>query len=253
MIQLSSSGLSGTSVLGAVNAAGFSVSGHVAPGEIVSLYGIGLGPSSGAVAQFDAAGHVPTTLGGVQVMFDGVPAPLLYTGATQINALVPFGVGSQAQTSVQVISGSASSAPLQLAVVAADPSIVSIVSSVPPPVGTFFAAALNQDNSFNSTSNPAKAGSIVVFWVNGPGAFSPTLADGEMVAAPCPQAVQPVTVLFDGQPVTALYDGAAPTFVAGPIQVNAQLPQSIKAGNSHTLQLKAGDFLSGVVPIYVQP
>jgi uncharacterized protein (TIGR03437 family) len=261
VIQIPASGLTGTAMFGAVNSAFYSVAGRVAPGEVISLYGSGLGPSTGVVAQFDASGNLPTSLAGVQLTFDGSPAPLLYVGAAQINAVVPFGVGGKAQTSVQVISGSASSSALQLAVVAADPAIVTVFAgvagfpTVPPPAGQIYTAALNQDNSFNSPTNPAKAGSIVSFWANGAGAFSPALVDGTMVEPPLPQPVQPVSVLFDGQPAQTTYAGAAPSFVAGPIQINLQLPQTLPATFHpyHQVQLKVSNFSSTVVPIYVQP
>jgi hypothetical protein len=42
-------------VFGAANAAAASVTGTVAPGEIVSLYGVGLGPKTGVPAQFDSS------------------------------------------------------------------------------------------------------------------------------------------------------------------------------------------------------
>src|SRR5262249_52082767 len=50
----------------------------VAPGEIVALFGNGLGPVQAANLELDASGHVAKTLGNTQVLFDGVPAPLLY-------------------------------------------------------------------------------------------------------------------------------------------------------------------------------
>ena len=74
---------SGTYAACVLNAASFAAGnaapfplGTVAPGEIVSLFGSGLGPGAPAVT------------------FDGIPAPVLYAGANQINAVVPYGVGS---------------------------------------------------------------------------------------------------------------------------------------------------------------
>ena len=66
--------------------------GTVAPGEIVSVFGVGLGPDQPALAQPSSSGLVSTRLGGTQVLFDGVAAPLLYVGPNQINAVVPYGV-----------------------------------------------------------------------------------------------------------------------------------------------------------------
>ncbi len=38
----------------------------------------------------DQTGKVSTSLGGVQVMFNGTAAPLTYLSASQINAVVPY-------------------------------------------------------------------------------------------------------------------------------------------------------------------
>jgi hypothetical protein len=61
--------------------------GAVAPGEMVALYGNGLGPAQGVQPSGYSA-----RVAGVQVTFDGVPAPLQWVQDSQINAAVPFSV-----------------------------------------------------------------------------------------------------------------------------------------------------------------
>jgi len=51
-------------------------------------HGVGLGPSQPVTAYPAASTPYPTTLGGTQVLFDGVAAPMLYATANQINAVV---------------------------------------------------------------------------------------------------------------------------------------------------------------------
>jgi uncharacterized protein (TIGR03437 family) len=63
----------------------------VAPGELITLTGFGIGPDIGVVYQPSAQGNVPTQLAGVQVLFDGVPVPILYAQSRQINAIAPVG------------------------------------------------------------------------------------------------------------------------------------------------------------------
>jgi uncharacterized protein (TIGR03437 family) len=41
-------------------------------------------------------------LEGVHVLFDGVPAPITYARADQVNAVVPYGVAGQSTTKLQV-------------------------------------------------------------------------------------------------------------------------------------------------------
>ena len=73
------------------NLTGGQNSAFVAPGALVTIAGKYL--SSGTVTAVpDANGNYPTKLGGVQVYFDGITAPLLYVSPTQINAQLPFEV-----------------------------------------------------------------------------------------------------------------------------------------------------------------
>ncbi|OFW10056.1 MAG: hypothetical protein A3G20_03565 [Acidobacteria bacterium RIFCSPLOWO2_12_FULL_59_11] len=85
---------------GVVNAASFSTAAQtaacgvmlpqppVAPGGLVSIFGTGLAGTDTPITA-DSLPR-PTKLGGVQVKFNGIPAPLLYVSPTQINAQVPF-------------------------------------------------------------------------------------------------------------------------------------------------------------------
>jgi len=47
-------------------------------------------------------GSLTNSLGGVQVLFNNLAAPLLYAGPNQINAIVPSGVTGGTTTTVQV-------------------------------------------------------------------------------------------------------------------------------------------------------
>ena len=73
-----------------VNAASF-IKGAVSPGEIVTLFGTAMGPATAAYATIDpSTGKLATTIGGVQVLFNGTPAPMIYASATQVSAMVPY-------------------------------------------------------------------------------------------------------------------------------------------------------------------
>ena len=89
---------------GVVNAASF-VDGPVAPGELITIFGAGLGPTEGALGQLNNAGRVDNSLAGTMVLFDGVPAPLFFVRDDQINAQVPYGVDGKNATSLQVVYG----------------------------------------------------------------------------------------------------------------------------------------------------
>ncbi len=62
----------------------------IAPGTLVSILGERL--AAEAVVAPGDADNLPLSLGGVEVYFDGIRAPLLYVSPTQVNAQVPWEV-----------------------------------------------------------------------------------------------------------------------------------------------------------------
>ena len=76
--------------------------GPIAPGEIISIFGAGLGPADGVGLQLDSEGRVATVAGGTQVLIGGVAAPILYAQANQVNAVVPYEIANTTSTALQV-------------------------------------------------------------------------------------------------------------------------------------------------------
>lgn len=76
---------SGAVLTGGGNAA------QVAPGTLLTISGTDLSDTT-AVGTPDSQGYYPGDLGGVEVYFDGIKAPLFYVSPTQINTQVPFEV-----------------------------------------------------------------------------------------------------------------------------------------------------------------
>ena len=88
VLRFAGSGLSvGAVVNGASNATG-----AISPGELVTIYGSGIGPATLTQFQLGANGLVPTSLAGTSVVINGALAPILYTSATQVAAMAPFAV-----------------------------------------------------------------------------------------------------------------------------------------------------------------
>jgi uncharacterized protein (TIGR03437 family) len=99
-----------------------------ARGSIVTIYGSNL-----ATANTSANGFpLPTQLGGTQVSFGGIPAPLLFVSASQINAQVPFEIPDVTSADVVVQTANGVSAPLKATMLAQDPGIfVAITNGLP--------------------------------------------------------------------------------------------------------------------------
>jgi uncharacterized protein (TIGR03437 family) len=73
----------------------------LSPGKAAVIYGAGLGPSQLAEFQLNGSNIIVAQLAGTMVTFNGIPAPLIYTSATQIAAIVRYIVtGSNAQVAV---------------------------------------------------------------------------------------------------------------------------------------------------------
>jgi uncharacterized protein (TIGR03437 family) len=231
LLQYAGSGLS----IGAVTNAASSVSGPVAPGEVVVLYGSGLGPAGLTQYQLDpTSGLVSTSLAGTSVIFNGTPAPLLYTSATQIAAVTPYSIaGSNVQVFVQYQGQT--SAPMTLPVAAVAPALFTQDSS-----GKGQAAASNQDGTLNGAAHPAKAGSYISLWLTGAGQTNPASVDGQPGAAPLPKPVAPILVTIGGTSAVVQYAGQAPNTVAGVMQINAQIPSGTQAANAVPVVVQVG-------------
>jgi len=128
----SASGVSvGLTSDGILNAASL-LPGPISPGEIITLLG-GLPAADMAL------------------LFNGVPAPILYAGLNQINAVVPFGLDVSAPPTLELRFADRS---LKVPVPATPvtPAILTQNSA-----GDGVGAILNDDYSVNSPSNPAPA------------------------------------------------------------------------------------------------
>jgi uncharacterized protein (TIGR03437 family) len=176
-------------------------------------------------------GSLSTVLGSnlagtnVSVTFDGNPATLLYTGASQINLQVPMAVASQTSSTMVVTVNGASSAPQTLPVSPAWPAI-------------FSGGVLNQDYSVNGPGLGAKAGSILQIFLTG---------------IPANAAV--TAVIGSQMNLTPLYAGPAPG-IPGVQQVNVAVPAGAGGGGSTQVAVCAAaggrQFCSTGLPLYVQ-
>ena len=197
----------------------------VSPGEMISIFGANLGPGSGAGLTLDSDGIVATSLADTRVLFDGVPAPVLYASTAQVNAVVPFGIPADSTTLTVEYLGQSSDAT-QISVAPATPGIFSANGS-----GSGAAILVNQDGSINSADNPAAPGSVVTLYATGTGPLAPLGPDGSVVGFDTlPQAILPIAAQVGGVPASVLYAGGSPGLVEGVLQVNLQIPDTAGPG-----------------------
>lgn len=209
---------------GVVNAASF-LGGPVAAGEIVTIFGTGIGPGSLVGLRLTRAGLVDNFLSDTQITFDGAPSPLIYVSELQTSAIVPYAVAGKSSTEMIVEYQGRRSAPVALPVTASAPALFSTDST-----GKGGGAILNEDSSVNTPSNAAAKGAIVVLFGTGEGQTDPPGVDGKPAADVLPKPTQTVSVRIGGQQAEVVYAGAAPGF-AGLLQINARIPAGVASGN----------------------
>ena len=180
---------------GIISAASFA-GGAISPGEIVTFFGSNFASGS-------------------RVLFDGIPGTPLYITPNQLSVVAPFALAGARDIPVIVEESlDRRSVPVRIPVVAARPGLFTADSS-----GKGLAAALNQDGSVNTASNPAVRGTVVVLYATGGGLIG---TDGRLTL--------PAKVFVDGIACTVLYAGQAPGLVAGALQINAVVPETASRG-----------------------
>jgi uncharacterized protein (TIGR03437 family) len=237
-----------------INSAIINGFGAIAPGELIAIKGLGLGPACVAPAsncvaggtQFTvtAQGTVSSTLSGVQVLFNNTPGTPTYVSPTQINVIVPWEIAGFAAVNMVVTYNGVQSAAFPLQVVAVAPGIYTQNAT-----GSGQAAVLNLSSQAGSVYNgpaggtyfgttiataPAPAGSTVVLYLTGGGLTNPGGVDGTVTpSSPLEplknwtQGSTVVTATVGGIPATVVYAGAAPTLITGVVQINLQLPAGV--------------------------
>jgi len=212
------------------NAASYAA-GVVSPGENIVIWGTNIGPSSLTYGTLTASGGALTTsAGNTRVLFDGIPAPVVYALATQTSVLVPYEVAGRPTTSVVVEYQGVQSPALIYSV---QPAVPGIYTQNLQGFGP--GAILNQDGvTVNGPGTLAAKGSVVSVYMTGEGQTSPAGVTGAIapinVPAPWKQPQLKATSTIGGLPAQVQYYGSAPGLVSGVMQVNVQIPANAPSG-----------------------
>ena len=219
---------------GVVNGATFAP-GPVAPGSIVSIFGIDLASS------VYVAGSAPLPTPGGPLLFSGwlFPLPLsddpgvYYQSQTQWNIQLPSALtsGTYWLTIGPEYPNGATSAPAAFTVAAIAPYIFTW--------GSNHGAVLNVDYSLNAPDSPAAAGAPIMVYLTGQGAVNPPVPTRQTApSSPLSYTAANTTATIDGAPATVSFSGLAPGYV-GLGQVNVSIPDGLLAGQ-HKLVINIG-------------
>lgn len=205
----------------------------VSPGMIVTIFGQGLGPSALVRLRTTPAGAVDTTLDGVRVRFDSIPAPLLFVRNDVVSAVVPYGVVGLQTTRITVEYRGAMSSQFPVRVVNTGPAVFTANQQ-----GSGQGAIQNSDFSLNGATNPAWRGDFVIIYFTGEGPTVPFGVDG-IIASPqqLRRPVGRVEVRIGGRPAQVLYAGSVPTVVLGMAQANVVVPMDAPTGPAVPIEI----------------
>ena len=195
-------------IRGVANAASFTQT--FAPGMLMTVVGNSLALSTSTVR----TAPFPTTVGGVSVTIDGVPAPISYISPTQLNIQIPYETG--AGTAVLGVDNNQAVASFLFNVSPAAPGIFTGRTGALVPVST------------------AKVGDTVTLYMTGEGDTTVYIADGAtpLKSAPLsslPKPRLPVSVTVGGIAATIQFIGITSGLV-GETQVNFTVPSGVAAG-----------------------
>jgi uncharacterized protein (TIGR03437 family) len=223
-------------VLSSITNAASSAPGAIAPGEMITIKGSGLGPANGVSFTVNpVTGGVDTTLAGTRVLIGGFAAPVTYASGTQLNAIVPYEVAGALSTILQVSYLGNASAGTTVAVVNAVPAVFTFNST-----GIGQAVAANLDGSFNGPGHAVAAGSYLTIYWTGGGVTNPAGATGSVNGPGLKTLGQSVTVTVGGQSAAVTFQGAAPGFVDGVLQLNIKLDAATPSGPAQALVVTSG-------------
>lgn len=188
-------------------------------GELITLYGSNLANDT-VVAQ----APFPTTLDNVQVMINGVAAPIYYVSATQVSAVVPYATAINF-AQIQVVNNNQASNIASTFMAYTSPGVFTN-----PVGGLGYAAALHPDYSLVLPSSPAQAGETVAVYVTGLGDVDPAVPDGSVgPATTLSNTTNTFTASIGGLNATVTYAGLAPN-LAGLYQINVTIPSGVASG-----------------------
>jgi quinohemoprotein ethanol dehydrogenase len=221
----------------------------VAPGQLVTIFGRGIGPESGVFAPVSPdSRNLPIQLGDTQVFFNGIAAPLLYAQANQVNAIVPFEVAGRDSAQVQISRGGGQTTQLAtVSIVPAQPGIFTARG-----VASGQGIVLNQDGTPNSAGNPAARGSVVSIFATGAGQTNPAGMNGAFARDDSMKMALPVTVLIGGIGAETVNARVPRGVFAGIVQADVRVPADAPSGSEVALELATGEVISPPATIAVR-
>ena len=214
---------------GVLNGADYS--GAIAPGAWFAVFGSSFGSTTRLWTDQDIVnGKLPTSLDGIAVTVNGIPAAVYFISPTQINAQAPDD-SSTGTVNVVVTTPVGSSDPVPITLQKIAPALFAF-----SPQNSRYAAAVAADGTYLGpsglygtalTTRPARAAETIVLYGNAFGSTTPPVPTGQVFQGSAPLNSS-VKVTIGGVNANVIFAGLAATSL---YQFNVTVPSGIPAGD----------------------
>jgi uncharacterized protein (TIGR03437 family) len=241
--------------------------GSIAPGMLFSIKGQnfldGLGTDMPCVTDiikqcFFSPLPLKRDLGGLQLLLDGSPTPILFAGRIQlnsgvsydqINAMAPWSLTPGGPVPLVVKRKDISSPPLSVSVDVAAPGLFTTGASGSGQGSVTIGASSTIAGSADAipSARAAQRGELIVIWATGLGEVMNPAESGypapDTVSVEDLKLIAPLTVLIGGVPAEPVFAGLSPEF-PGLYQINVIVPRDVAAGDAVPVQVRIGSVVS---------
>lgn len=212
-----------------VNAADLSPA--VAPGGLITLFGQQMSPVNLATKELP----VPTALGDSCLTVNGLPVPMLFVSANQINAQMPFETVGNVTLVLRTPGGVSDN--YNTVVLPGAPSIFR--SGVAGPATDIATVLRNANGQLVTASNPVHRNDVLIIYLTGLGQTTPAVPTGlPGPSTPLANALSAPQVTLGGSTLPVVFAGLTPGEV-GVYQINVRVPPNVPLGMSVPLQISA--------------
>ena len=209
----------------------------IAPNSWVEIKGSNLAPAADTriwQSPDFVSNHLPTTLDGVSVTVNGVPAYVYYISPTQVNILTPPNAIS-GSVPVQVSDNGVVSANFIVQAQAESPSFF-VFGGGPYIAATHVNGSyLGPTSLYPGLTTPAQPGETIVMYANGFGPTSAPVVSGSETQSGTLLPMPAITI--GGVPATVTFAGLV---APGEFQFNVVVPPSLANGDQPTIAMYKG-------------